>query len=172
MCVCMYVCMYQRTEEAFCSKAIYHINPWCVETLIIGLVILLGERKPSYNNCSWNDDSLLGVGLSLDNNHEILESCIRVVQVLATIIHGCTNVPLRSFYLPTFHSKKSHGDRSVPTYTNLTRGKDSIIPHRGSRSLILILLYPPVTGINPSGDSCVWAALFRTPLLTQTKGLW
>ena len=56
-------------------------------------VIQLGEENSDII-CNGRNYWLSCSGLSLDNNHEDLESCSRVVQTLATIIPWWANVPL------------------------------------------------------------------------------
>ena len=109
---------------------------------------------------------------ALDNNPE--ESGVRVVQALATIIPWCTHFTSRSFHIPTFLLKRSHGDEVVSKYADLTSWKNAVIYlHKDDRSIILTsLLCPLVTGTDFGRDSCIWAALFIRTLLNQTDECW
>ena len=95
MYVCMYVCMYVRAAEAFSSTAINLVvfDPYSLSTYATK------RGKLWYILRVWRDYWLSCFSLSLDNHHEDLESGIRFVQRLATIIPWFTNFSSTKLYL-------------------------------------------------------------------------
>ena len=131
----------------------------------------------SWCRCSFEAE-IIEIGQS---SHKMYRNNIVNFQESLTILNACTKkkkedwklivyityISLRSFPLPTFLSKKTNADRSVVTYADLAIWKYAVAyPKIVDKSLILSLLYLPVKGTDPGGDSCIWAAQFKKALLT------